>query len=122
DGFCLLLPDVQQLRALANALKVRFRAEVALHRFDDALRTAKTMLAMSRHLSEHPTLIGDLVGIAIAFIALGPLEEMLEQPGCPNLYWALTNLPTPLIPLDKGMEGERVLIAGEFRDLDASAP
>ncbi len=122
DGVSLLLPDVQEMRSLANALKVRFRAEVALGRFDDALRTAKTMFALSRHMSEHPTLIGGLVGVAITLIAIGPLEEMLEQPGCPNLYWALTNLPNPLISLDKGMEGERVLIAGEFRDLNDSAP
>ena len=109
DGIDLLLPDVQQIRALARALQVRFRAEIALGRFDDAIRTAKTMFAMSRHLGEHPTLIGNLVGIAIATMAIGPLEEMLEQPGCPNLYWALTNLPSPLIPLDKGMDGERVM-------------
>ena len=96
DGFFLLLPDVQQMRGLARALNVRFRAEVALGRFDDAIRTAKTMFAMSRHMGEHPTLIGNLVGIAIAAIAIGPLEEMLEQPGCPNLYWALTNLPDPV--------------------------
>ena len=42
------------------------------------------------------------VGVAIANLAIGPLEEMLEQPGCPNLYWALTNLPNPLVPLDTG--------------------
>ena len=47
---------------------------------------------------------------------------MLEQPGCPNLYWALTNLPIPLVPIDKGTEGERVGILSEFRDLDDSAP
>jgi len=122
DGVSLLLPDVQQMRPLAIALKVRFRAEVALGRFDDAIRTAKTMFAMSRHLSEQPTLIGDLVGIAIASIAIGPLEEMLEQPGCPNLYWALTNLPCPLVPIGKGLEGERALVLAEFRDLDDSAP
>src|SRR5262249_51260789 len=122
DGVNLLLPDVQQLRTLASALKVRFRAEVALGRFDDALRTARTMFALSRHMGEHPTLIGDLVGIAIAFITIGPLEEMLEQPGCPNLYWALTNLPSPMVPLDKGMEGERVLVLSEFHDLDDGAP
>src|SRR5262249_30889374 len=63
-----------------------------------------------------------LVGMAIAFLTVGPLEEMLEQPGCPNLYWALTNLPSPLISLDKGLEGERLLIQGEIRDLDDSAP
>jgi hypothetical protein len=122
DGVWLLLPEVQQMRTLAAALKVRFRAEVALGHFDDAIRTAKTVFALARHLGEHPTLIGDLVGIAIAFVAIDPLEEMLEQPGCPNFYWALTNLPSPFISLEKGMEGERALIRGEFRDLDESAP
>jgi hypothetical protein len=122
DGVGLLLPDVQKLRSLANALQARFHTEVGLRHFDDALVTAKTMFAMSRHLGEHPTLIGDLVGIAIAFVAIGPLEEMLQQPGCPNLYWALTNLPDPLVSLDKGVEGERVLIGSEIHDLDDRAP
>jgi hypothetical protein len=122
DGIGLLIPDVQKMRQLANGLQMRFRDEVARRRFDDALVTAKTMFAMSRHLGEHPTLIGGLVGIASAFVAIGPLEEMLGQPGCPNLYWALTNLPSPLVPLDKGLEGERVLTVAELRDLDDSAP
>ena len=122
EGVALLLPDVQQIRPLASALQVRFRAEIGLRRFDDAIRTAKTMFAISRHMSEHPMLIGNLVGIAIATMAIGPLEEMLEQPGCPNLYWALTNLPVPLVPIDKGMGGERALVLAEFRDLDDSAP
>jgi hypothetical protein len=122
DGFSLLLPDVPKLRALASALQVRFRNEVVQHRFDDALRTAKTMFALSRHLGEHPTLIGDLVGIAIAAVTIGPLEEMLAQPGCPNLYWALTNLPDPLVPMDRGFEGERLFVKSELRELDESAP
>jgi hypothetical protein len=122
DGVNTLLPDVQQLRMLARALQVRFRIEVALGRFDDALRTAKTMFALSRHLGEHPTFIGDLVGLAVAYMAVVPLEEMLEQPGCPNLYWALTNLPRPLVRLDIGAEGERTWVLAHFRDLDDSAP
>jgi hypothetical protein len=122
DGIGLLLPDLQKMRSLAAALQVRFREEVSQRRFDDAIRTAKTMFAMARHTGEHPTLIGDLVGIAIAFVAIAPLDEMLEQPGCPNLYWALTNLPSPLVSLDKGMEGERMLIVAELHDLDDSAP
>jgi hypothetical protein len=122
DGVFLLIPDVQVMRTLASALKVRFRAEVALGRFDEALRTAKTMFALSRHLGEHPTFIGDLVGIAVANVAIGPLEEMLEQPGCPNLYWALTNLPNPLVRLDIGAEGERTWLLADFRDLDDRAP
>jgi len=122
DGFELLLPEVQQIRSLARALQVRYRAEIAQCRFDDAIRTAKTMFAISRHLGEHPTLIGDLVGMAIASMTISHLEEMLEQPGCPNLYWALTTLPSPMISLEKGMDGERVMMAWVFRDLDDSAP
>jgi hypothetical protein len=122
DGINLLLPEVQQIRGLARALVVRFRAEIALGRFDDAIRTAQTMFAMSRHLGEHPTFIGDLVGIAIANMTIGPLEEMLEQPGCPNLFWALTSMPSPLVSLEKGMEGERLIMWWVFRDLPASTP
>jgi hypothetical protein len=122
DGIATLLPDVQQIRAPARALQVRFRSEVALGRFDDAIRTCKTMFAMSRHLGEHPTLIGDLVGLAIANSAIVTLEEMVNQPDCPNLYWALTNLPVPLVPLNKGMDGERMIVTMLFRDLDDSRP
>src|SRR5262249_21370907 len=104
DGIGLLLPDLQKMRMLAAELKGRFHEEVTQGRFDDALPTAKTMFAMSRHMGEHPTLVGNLVAIAMATITIGPLEEMLEQPGCPNLYWALTNLPDPLISVSKGME------------------
>src|SRR5207302_5299370 len=114
DGINLLLPEVQWLRHLASALKVRFRAEVADKRFDDAVRTAKTMLALARHLGEHPTMIAELVGVAIAYLTLGPLEEMIGQPGCPNLYWALTQLPEPFIDLRQGVQGERAFLSVEL--------
>jgi hypothetical protein len=122
DGIAVKIPDVQALRPVAAALKVRFRAEVALGRFEDAIGTAKTLFAMSRHLGEHPTFVGNLVGMAVAYEAIGPLEEMLEQPACPNLYWALSNLPDPLVPLDKGAAGERMWTLGVCQDLDATSP
>jgi hypothetical protein len=122
DGIGLLLPDVQKMRLLASELQKRFRSEIGLRKFDDALYTARTMFALSRHMGEHPTLIGGLVAIAIASVAIQPLEELLEQPNCPNLYWALTNLPSPFITLEKGMEGERILMTGEFRALSDTEP
>ncbi|HEV3438043.1 MAG TPA: hypothetical protein VG122_11830 [Gemmata sp.] len=114
--------DVFKLLALAKGLQNRFRIEVAQRRFDDAIVTAKTMFAMSRHMGEHPRLIGNLVGVAIAQMAIGQLQEMLEQPGCPNLYWALTNLPSPLVSLDRSMSGLRAEFQNELRDLDDTAP
>ena len=122
EGVSLLVPEVQQMRQLSWALKVRFRVEIADGRFDQALVTAKTMFALSRHLGDHPTLIGGLVGIAIAHIAVEPLEEMLQQPGCPNLFWALTDLPRPFIDLRLGLQGERMFMMNEFGMLEEKLP
>jgi len=121
DGINLLLPDVQKMRSLATALQTRFKEEIAADRFDAAIVTAKTMFAMARHLEQNPTLIGDLVGMAIANVAIAPLEEMLERSGCPNLFWALTALPNPLVSLESGLQGERVLFFAELKDLDDQA-
>jgi hypothetical protein len=87
EGISLLLPDLQKMRFLAQSLQERFRNEVEQRRFDDALVTAKTMFSLARHMGEHPTLISDLVGIAIAYVAIAPLEEMLAQPGCPTFNY-----------------------------------
>lgn len=122
DGVNLLLPDAQKLRALADALQIRFRVEIAERRFADAIITAKTMLALSRHFNEHPTLIGDLIGIAIGTLALSRVDEMIEQPGCPNLFWALTDLPSPFIDLRKGLQAERVMIEAEMPGLNDRDP
>ena len=118
EGIKLLIPEVQSMRILGGALKVRFRVEVVERRFEDALVTAKTLFALARHLEEHPTLISDLVGIAIAFLAIGPLDEMIQQPGCPNLFWALTDLPKPLISTHLGCQGERIFLSDVFALLD----
>ena len=122
EGFNLLLPEVQQIRSVARALQVRLRAEIAQGRFDEAIRTSKTMFAIARHLSENPTAIGNLVGIAVAAITISNFDDLVQQPGCPNLYWALTNLPSPLVPLDKGLEGERLSLVWAVGGVDANAP
>jgi hypothetical protein len=122
DGAFLLLPEVQQIRLLAQCLKLRCRVQVAEHSFDEAITTTKTTLALARHVGEHPTLIGHLVAIAIAQIGLGPVEEMIGEPGCPNLYWALTDLPTPFLDLRKGVQGDRLMIDPLFARIDVTAP
>ncbi|HEV3082778.1 MAG TPA: hypothetical protein VGY66_23540 [Gemmataceae bacterium] len=121
-GLGMLQEELGPLQVLVAALRVRFRAEVAERHFDDAIRTAKTLFALSRHLGEHPTEVANLVGLWSAHVSLLTLEEMVQQPGCPNLYWALTDLPCPLVDLRKGVQGERMLMAAELRPLCEGAP
>lgn len=122
DGSDLRLPELDPLRELGVALQVRFRAEVARGDFDDAVRTAKTMLQLARHLGEYPTLAGARTGHAVAEMALETLAEFVQQPNAPNLYWALTDLPSPLVELRKGAQGDRVIADTELRALRDDAP
>jgi hypothetical protein len=122
DGMDLLLPEQGPLQILGIALQVRFRAQVAAKHFDDAIGTAKTMFALARHLGEHPTEVANLGGLSVAHLAAATLEEMVQQPGCPNLYWALTDLPSPLVDLRKGAQGDRTLIASDLRSIRDDAP
>ena len=46
----------------------------------------------------------------------------MQQPGCPNLYWALTDLPCPLVDLRKGVQGDRTSVAADLRALRDDAP
>ena len=108
-GFSTLLPDVQEMRAMASLLTIRIRYELAEGRPDKAARTLQTGFAMSRHVADSPTLISALVGIAINGLMLERLEETIQQPDGPNFYWALTDLPRPFIDLRKPMQGERVM-------------
>ena len=122
EGTGIAFPELAPFRELANGLQVRFRGEVARREFDDAIGTAKTMFAFARHLGEHPTVAANALGLVVADMALDSLEEMIQQPGCPNLYWALTDLPRPLVELRKGFQGARALVDTELRTLrdDAS--
>jgi hypothetical protein len=122
EGLRLPFTDLLSVHLLLQALQVRLRGQIAGARFDDALATMQTMLALSRHLGEHPTELGYLMGLACADFAADELQEMMEQPGCPSLFWALSDLPSPLVDLRKALQGERLLFRAEFGGLDGAAP
>ncbi|HTU17717.1 MAG TPA: hypothetical protein VMG10_06600 [Gemmataceae bacterium] len=108
EGYGLLLPDVQSMRQVGTLLAVRARLEIAEGRYDKAVSTLQTGLALARHVGDGVTLIQDLVGVAIAQMILAQLEELIQQLGAPNLYWALTELPRPFVDLRKGLQGEKL--------------
>ena len=57
-------------------------------------------------------LIKTLVGHAVANVTLNRVEEFVQEPSAPNLYWALTDLPRPLIDLRRPLQGERIVVDG----------
>jgi hypothetical protein len=119
NDFYLL--DAQPFRQTAVLIALRCRLELSRRQFDKALRTLQTGFALVRHLGEAPTLIHQLVGVVISSLLLARVEEFLQTPGAPNLYWALTALPSPLIDVRKSARHELDTLYRTFpqlRDLE----
>jgi hypothetical protein len=119
NGYNTLLPDVQQLRSLGRALALRCRGQIVDGDFDGAIRTLQTQFALAHHLTKSPTAISSLVALAIANDGLARVEELIQQPGAPNLYWALTALPKPFVELQTSISGERMMaqrVLGKYGD------
>jgi hypothetical protein len=120
----LPLDEVQTCRELANLLQLRCRLELSDGKFDDALFTLQSGFALARHVGDADTLIQDLVAIAIAAIMFNRVEELMQVPGSPNLFWALTALPQPFIDIRRSMQVELNTIYRSFpqlRDLERNA-
>jgi hypothetical protein len=121
----ILLPDAQSMRQWGRLLALKARVEIAQKKYDDALHTIETGLAFARHVGGGPFLINGLVGMAISTQLLAEAEELIAQPDAPNLYWALTTLPRPLISLrDQAEMDAKMLeyVIPELSEAEAARP
>jgi hypothetical protein len=113
----LPLVEPQACRVLARLLNLRARLELAEGHPDRALHSVRVGLALGRDVGHGPTVIHGLVGVAIAMIMLVRTEEVLQQPEMPNLYWAATRLPRPLVDLRQPLESELGMLYHSYPDL-----
>jgi hypothetical protein len=93
---------------------IRIRLEIAEGDFDQALHALQTGFALAKHVGEGPTALHALVGASIAASMLSKVEELIQTPEAPNLYWALTLLPRPFLDPSKPLHGEMARLSGVF--------
>jgi hypothetical protein len=110
EGFGLLLPEVQGFRNVAVVLAVKARYLIAQGKWDEACQTLQTGYAVGRHMGQGPTLIHVLVGGAMTRFMNDQVDAMIQQPGAPNLYWALTEVPRPFLDPELAVEQESRMI------------
>ena len=110
EGISLLLPEIQEMRSLLRLVAVKARLAILDGKLDEAMHWAQVGLAMARHVSEGPTVIQALVGIAIQAVMERCLEDLIQAPGMPSLYWALADRPRPFIELGRALDGEHHLL------------
>ncbi len=114
EGISLLIPEIQEMRSLGRIVVLRARLAVLEDETDEAIRWLQTGFAMSRHIGQGPFLIQSLVGIATFSQMTRALEDLIQAPGTPSLYWALANLPRPFIDLAPAIEAERYVLEREL--------
>jgi hypothetical protein len=117
DGMNMLVSDIQTFREFASFLQLRSQIEMVDRRFDKVVYSLQTGYTLGRHVSDAPTLIHGLVGIAITNMMNKRVEQMMSLEGAPNLYWALTDLPQPFLDLRRCFQGERFIVEGLFPGL-----
>ncbi|MFT3784966.1 MAG: hypothetical protein QM770_02210 [Tepidisphaeraceae bacterium] len=106
QGMATLLPHLNRARTIANYLRVRAEYEALTGKHIEAIDTIRTGILFGRHIGEGGLLVNALVGIGIGAADMNALETVMNTPGSPNLYWALTGLPRPLFDLRNATEHE----------------
>ena len=102
----IMPPHLKQYRMLTHLMNLKARLQIAQGRFDEAIATIRTNLAMAKHIGESPTVVQGMVGVAMATMALQRIEDLAQVQSSPNLFPALKALPRPLIDLDVPMSSE----------------
>jgi hypothetical protein len=113
-GFDLRLPEIQQVRALGRLVALQVRLNVLDGRIEEAIHWLQVGCAMARHVAQAPLYIPYLVGSAVSTQMVGILEDLIQNPAAPNLYWAVANLPRPLLDPVAAHEGEQYVLEREF--------
>lgn len=123
DVLSLPLPDLQECRLLAFALRVKAKWEIYQGKYAEAVETIRVGKAMARHVAQTPIIVAQLAGRAIDEQMNSCLYEFMQQKDAPNLYWSLTALPSPYFPVDEALTMEmdwvRIMIPELAKAMDS---
>ncbi|UCC23258.1 MAG: hypothetical protein JSW23_04175 [Planctomycetota bacterium] len=107
-------PEEQRgYRVIAYAISLKARLKIAEGKYDEAISAIQAGYAMGRHLGESSVLPHGLAGIAISAFMCTQVEQLVQEPDAPNVYWALKELPRPLV--DLGYQMKMQLEEGRLR-------
>ncbi|MEO6810284.1 MAG: hypothetical protein ABI353_14305 [Isosphaeraceae bacterium] len=118
EGISLMFPEIQNTRSLSRLVTLRAKLAILDGKTDEAMHWIETGLVLGRHAGQGPFVIQALVGVAIDSMMTHCLEDLIQSPGTPSLYWALADRPRPFIDMRYPMEGERYVLEKELPELN----
>lgn len=117
DILAIRMLPIVPTRNAGRMLCLKARLELADGRFEDATNTLTVGIAMCRHLGSEPLLITYLLSKAVLDQLLSVAESAMTVPTSPNLFWALTSLPNPVIEFEPAASCEVDNLYYPFQEL-----
>ncbi len=117
NAYLFQLGEIQESRLIARLLMLKARVHLIDRDFDAACNTILIGFRLSYLTGQGDNVIQNLVSLAISAMMRALIEEMIQTPGSPNLYWALLSIPTPLVSMREPFEQELAGIRRAFPDL-----
>lgn len=114
EAISFILEDIQESRGIARGLMLRARLAIAEGRLDDALECLRLNYRLATDVTKEPLLVCDLVGMHFAGMGNCTMIELIAQPDSANLYWALSELPRPLISIRESVRVEMTMALRTF--------
>ncbi|MDB5293531.1 MAG: hypothetical protein JWL69_4772 [Phycisphaerales bacterium] len=110
EGAGALLPYLNDMYGFAVLWAVQAKLQIARADWPAAANTLQDGFSLAHHLNYQAGLVQGLSSAHVAtLMLLGGVEDWVAQPGAPNLYWSLSDLPQPFVDLHAIAENERAI-------------
>lgn len=104
-------------RTLASLMSLAARVRIEQRQFDQALLPLRAGLALADNLGREPFAVPSLVAIGIQSRTLDDISLFIQQPGAPNLYWPLADIPALYRERGRVLENEAASLLTMFPEL-----
>lgn len=118
DVYSFMLPELQSMREISRAITLRTRVAIADRKYDEAIDLLRMNYRLGENVAQSPLLVSGLIGLAICGAGNLELAELIAAPGSPNLYWAVAELPRPIVDIRTAMRLELSMYADVMPVLD----
>ncbi|MGA2230774.1 MAG: hypothetical protein ABSH22_07730 [Tepidisphaeraceae bacterium] len=111
--------EISQTRGLFEPLLVQLRVQIAREQYDQAAATCRDIFALAHSL--RGSLLQALEGEGYAKAAIEQIEELEKQPGSPNFYGALADLPRPFFDFPELLQNEQSVVLSMIPEFKQAA-
>ena len=113
----LAFNGLQETRSISRTIALQTKLAILESRFDDAVNLMRMNYRLAENVGKMQVLIGSLVAYTEIGITNSSMISFIAAADSPNMYWALTELPRPMVDLRGALRMECSIALRAFPEL-----